>query len=52
VVAEGIETESQLAALIRRGARAGQGYLIARPGLPEDIRSRFTGAQATTGREA
>ncbi len=31
VVAEGIETESQLEALVRLGVRYGQGYLFARP---------------------
>jgi len=49
VVAEGIETEAQLAALLRRGARVGQGYLIARPGPPDDIRARFTSQQSRNG---
>jgi EAL domain-containing protein (putative c-di-GMP-specific phosphodiesterase class I)/ActR/RegA family two-component response regulator len=31
VIAEGIETEAQLAGLIRRGAQVGQGYLLGRP---------------------
>jgi EAL domain-containing protein (putative c-di-GMP-specific phosphodiesterase class I)/ActR/RegA family two-component response regulator len=44
VVAEGIETEKQLADLIKRGATVGQGYLIARPALPDDIRRRFASA--------
>ena len=41
VVAEGIETEAQLAALIKRGAVVGQGYLIARPAPADDISRRF-----------
>jgi EAL domain-containing protein (putative c-di-GMP-specific phosphodiesterase class I) len=41
VVAEGIETEAQLAALIKRGAVVGQGYLIARPAPADDITRRF-----------
>ena len=41
VVAEGIETEAQLAALIKRGAVVGQGYLIARPAPADDINRRF-----------
>ena len=35
VVAEGIETESQLDALSSLGYRVGQGYLFARPAAPE-----------------
>ena len=34
VVAEGIETESELEAVLETGARYGQGYLLARPGYP------------------
>ncbi len=34
VVAEGIETESELEAVIAAGARYGQGYLLARPATP------------------
>jgi EAL domain-containing protein (putative c-di-GMP-specific phosphodiesterase class I) len=34
VVAEGIETESELEAVIASGARFGQGYLLARPAFP------------------
>jgi EAL domain-containing protein (putative c-di-GMP-specific phosphodiesterase class I) len=41
VIAEGIETEAQLAALVKRGAVAGQGYLIARPAPADDISRRF-----------
>jgi EAL domain-containing protein (putative c-di-GMP-specific phosphodiesterase class I) len=41
VIAEGIETEAQLAALVKRGAVAGQGYLIARPAPAADIGRRF-----------
>jgi EAL domain-containing protein (putative c-di-GMP-specific phosphodiesterase class I) len=43
VVAEGIETEAQLAALAKRGAVTGQGYLISRPAPAEDIQRRFGG---------
>jgi EAL domain-containing protein (putative c-di-GMP-specific phosphodiesterase class I)/ActR/RegA family two-component response regulator len=42
VVAEGIETEQQLAALIARGAVSGQGYLIARPAPADDIGRRYS----------
>lgn len=34
VVAEGIETETELDAVIAAGARYGQGYLLARPAFP------------------
>ncbi|MEI9953149.1 MAG: EAL domain-containing protein [Pseudomonadota bacterium] len=34
VVAEGIETEEELAAVIDTGAHYGQGYLFARPAFP------------------
>lgn len=34
VVAEGIETPTELACVIEAGAHYGQGYLLARPGLP------------------
>jgi EAL domain-containing protein (putative c-di-GMP-specific phosphodiesterase class I) len=34
VVAEGIETETELEAVIAAGARYGQGYLLARPATP------------------
>jgi EAL domain-containing protein (putative c-di-GMP-specific phosphodiesterase class I) len=34
VVAEGIETETELEAVIASGARFGQGYLLARPAFP------------------
>jgi EAL domain-containing protein (putative c-di-GMP-specific phosphodiesterase class I) len=44
VVAEGIETEAQLAALLKRGAVVGQGYLIARPAPADDISRRFVAA--------
>jgi len=38
VIAEGIETEAQRDTLIELGCRFGQGFLIARPGPPEQIR--------------
>jgi EAL domain-containing protein (putative c-di-GMP-specific phosphodiesterase class I) len=41
VVAEGIETEAQLSALVARGAVVGQGYLMARPAPPDEIFRRF-----------
>jgi EAL domain-containing protein (putative c-di-GMP-specific phosphodiesterase class I) len=34
VVAEGIETPTELEAVIESGARFGQGYLLARPAYP------------------
>jgi EAL domain-containing protein (putative c-di-GMP-specific phosphodiesterase class I) len=34
VVAEGIETETELDAVIQSGAKFGQGYLLARPAFP------------------
>jgi EAL domain-containing protein (putative c-di-GMP-specific phosphodiesterase class I) len=34
VVAEGIETEEELSAVVEAGARYGQGYLLARPAFP------------------
>jgi EAL domain-containing protein (putative c-di-GMP-specific phosphodiesterase class I) len=34
VVAEGIETEEELSAVIDTGAHYGQGYLFARPAFP------------------
>jgi EAL domain-containing protein (putative c-di-GMP-specific phosphodiesterase class I) len=43
VVAEGIETEAQLAALIKRGTVTGQGYLMARPAAADDVFRRFAG---------
>jgi EAL domain-containing protein (putative c-di-GMP-specific phosphodiesterase class I) len=43
VVAEGIETEAQLAALLQRGASVGQGYLMARPAPADEMFARFAG---------
>jgi EAL domain-containing protein (putative c-di-GMP-specific phosphodiesterase class I) len=37
-VGEGIENEEQLAGLTRLGCDDGQGYLLARPAAPEDLR--------------
>ena len=34
-VAEGVETEAQMATLLAMGCQLGQGYLFARPGPPE-----------------
>ncbi|MGB8652486.1 MAG: EAL domain-containing protein [Mycobacteriales bacterium] len=39
VVAEGVETDAQLAFLLRHGCDLAQGYLLSRPGLPEDVHS-------------
>jgi EAL domain-containing protein (putative c-di-GMP-specific phosphodiesterase class I) len=36
-VAEGVETEAQMAALVAMGCQWGQGYLFARPGAPERV---------------
>lgn len=44
VVAEGIETEAQLAALIERGAVRGQGYLFSRPAPAAEVQRRFEGS--------
>jgi diguanylate cyclase (GGDEF)-like protein/PAS domain S-box-containing protein len=46
VVAEGIETDEQLAELTRLGCRRGQGYLLARP-MPADAVVRFLGKGVT-----
>ena len=35
VVAEGVETEAELAVLRGLGIKAGQGYLLGRPALPD-----------------
>lgn len=40
VVAEGIETESQLAALVERGCTVGQGFLFSRAVPPQEIAQR------------
>jgi EAL domain-containing protein (putative c-di-GMP-specific phosphodiesterase class I) len=41
VVAEGIETASQLAQLRSMGCRLGQGYLLARPLVASDVCARL-----------
>ena len=46
VIAEGIETPDQLAALRQLGAELGQGYLLGRPSA---AKSRLTGQRATVG---
>lgn len=48
IVAEGIETEGEMAALIRAGVHYGQGYYLARPAFPKprvpaDVVNRITG---------
>lgn len=45
VVAEGIETEEQLSALVAYGCDYGQGYLLARPLSPEDATEFFASAK-------
>jgi EAL domain-containing protein (putative c-di-GMP-specific phosphodiesterase class I) len=47
VIAEGIETEAQHAALLALGCRLGQGFLLARP-MPEDEARSFLMAAAPT----
>ena len=42
VVAEGIETSSQLAVLQALGVSIGQGYLLGRPAVPEPRAERGT----------
>lgn len=41
VIAEGIETEPQLSELIKRHCAMAQGYLLAKPGPPEEVERRF-----------
>lgn len=41
VVAEGVETEAQCAALVRRGCGMAQGYLLAKPIPADDLARRF-----------
>jgi EAL domain-containing protein (putative c-di-GMP-specific phosphodiesterase class I) len=42
-IAEGIETDAQLAALVRIGCRVGQGYLLARPASPAEVTRLLAG---------
>jgi diguanylate cyclase (GGDEF)-like protein/PAS domain S-box-containing protein len=46
VVAEGIETDSQLGQLRDMGCSLGQGYLLARPMAPTDVSSLLSGCEA------
>jgi EAL domain-containing protein (putative c-di-GMP-specific phosphodiesterase class I) len=46
VVAEGIETETQLQCLTELGAQYGQGFYFARPGPLEGDRSASANAEA------
>jgi diguanylate cyclase (GGDEF)-like protein len=46
-IAEGIETDHQLAALRDLGCRLGQGYLFARPSEPDRVRALLDQAPAT-----
>jgi len=41
VIAEGIETEPQLRELVKRHCAMAQGYLLAKPGPPEEVERRF-----------
>jgi CheY-like chemotaxis protein len=41
VIAEGIGTEPQLDELVRRHCAMAQGYLLAKPGPPEEVERRF-----------
>jgi diguanylate cyclase (GGDEF)-like protein len=47
VVAEGVETRTQLERLAALGCDTAQGYLIGRPAPPEDLVSRLTGYETT-----
>ncbi|GIK76524.1 MAG: hypothetical protein BroJett022_02140 [Actinomycetes bacterium] len=50
VVAEGIETEAQLAHLFALGYRTGQGYMLARPGLATDVAGLVAAGPLTANR--
>ena len=52
VVAEGIETDAELAALRRLGVGCGQGYLLGRPGTLEQALARVAAAAFPAGRVA
>ncbi len=47
IIAEGVETVKQLEWLRNLGCEAGQGYLFAKPLLPEAVQERFFGAATT-----
>jgi EAL domain-containing protein (putative c-di-GMP-specific phosphodiesterase class I) len=51
VVAEGIETETELDAVIAAGARYGQGYLLARPAFPPPPSTWPEGVNSSAGDE-
>ena len=48
MIAEGVETERQLAELRALGCDAAQGYLFARPGSGDDLATRFDRARLST----
>ena len=49
LIAEGIETVEELDQLMALGVHLGQGFLLARPGTPEDVLGRRTGAAVGRG---
>jgi diguanylate cyclase (GGDEF)-like protein/PAS domain S-box-containing protein len=49
VVAEGIETEEQLAQLREMGCRFGQGYFLSRPQAPQDVPLLLAGRRVPAG---
>jgi diguanylate cyclase (GGDEF)-like protein/PAS domain S-box-containing protein len=51
VVAEGVETEAQLAYLSARGCDYGQGYLFSKPVSPEEVTERLLSMDMSGGRQ-
>jgi EAL domain-containing protein (putative c-di-GMP-specific phosphodiesterase class I) len=50
VIAEGVETEDQLAMLRELGVHEGQGYLLARPMGAEQVNDLFAAAESAADR--